>query len=130
MFYLSEAKDGTKVINLTRGDDAVLEVPITNADDENYTLEADEYLIFGVRKIPSKESELLLTIQSNPGSNRIIFSHADTKDMDVGMYSAEVQLMTSRNERITVYPKPIGAYRSNEKLNRRNFVLMPEVVYT
>lgn len=130
MLYISESKDGTKVIHLTRGDDAILEVPIENIDKEVYNLSEEEYLIFGVRQFPNQDSELLLNIESIPGSNRIIFRHEDTEKLEIGMYSAEIQLMTERNERITIWPKPLGRYRTNERLNRRNFIIMPEVVKT
>jgi len=90
----------------------------------------DEYLIFGVRLIPNESSELLVNIESAPGSDRIVISHEDTVLLDPGVYSAEIQLMTSDGKRITVYPKPSGKYRVNENVNRKNFVLMPEVVHT
>ena len=130
MLYISEDKDGGEVVNLTRGDDACLEVPMKNADGEFYKMGETEYLIFGVRRVPRLDSELLISIESAPGSNRIIFSHADTADQDVGEYSAEVQLMTAEGKRITVWPLPQGRQRIKENINRKNFVLMPEVVYT
>jgi hypothetical protein len=130
MLYISEAKDGSEVINLTRGDDACLEIPMENSEKESYTMGETEYLIFGVRKIPSKDSELLINIESAPGSNRIVFNHVDTADLEIGEYSAEVQLMTAEGKRITVWPLPQGRQRIKENINRKNFVLMPEVVYT
>ena len=130
MLYISEAKDGSEVINLTRGDDACLEVPMKNTAGTAYTMGETEYLIFGVRKLPNEKSELLINIESVPGSNRIVFSHADTKDLEVGAYSAEAQLMTSDGKRITVWPKPEGRFRTSETANRKNFVIMPEVIYT
>ncbi len=129
MLYISESKDGTEVINLTRGDDAVIDVPMENADGETYTIGETEYLIFAVRKIPNKNSELLVQIESNRGSNQIVFDHEDTKDIAVGEYSAEIQLMTVDGKRITVWPTPIGKYATSESINRKNFILMPEVVY-
>lgn len=130
MLFISEDKDGNEVINLTRGDDACLEIPMENADGESYTMGETEYLTFGVRRVPRLDSELLIDIESAPGSNRIIFSHADTADLDVGEYSAEVQLMTAEGKRITVWPLPQGRQRIKENVNRKNFCLMPEVVYT
>ena len=127
VLYISESKYGDEVINLTRGDDAAVVFPMVNMDDEPYVMGETEYLIFGLRYVPSKDSELLVNIESIPGSNRIVFCHDDTADLDIGEYSAEVQLMTSDGERITVWPKPIGRYRSRE-INRKNFCLMPEVV--
>lgn len=130
MLFISEDKDGNEVVNLTRGDDACLEIPMENSEKKSYTMGETEYLIFGVRRIPNRESELLINIESAPGSNRIIFQHADTADLDVGEYSAEAQLMTAEGKRITVWPLPQGRQRIKENINRKNFVLMPEVVYT
>ena len=115
------------VINLSRGDDAILQVPLKNTDKTPYTMGNGEYLIFGLRKDPREDSELLLSIDSENGSNIIAFRHDDTKDMEVGFYSAEVQLMTQDGQRITVWPKLKGNERTS-KSNRKNFCLMTEVV--
>lgn len=130
MLFISETKDGSQVINLTRGDDAVLEVPMENLVGEEYEIGEEEYLIFGVRRIPSENSELLVEIKTAPGSNRIVISHDDTVSMDPGAYSAEIQLMTAEGKRITIYPELKGRMRINENTNRKNFILMPEVVLT
>ena len=78
------------VINLNRGDDAVLTVPLKNTDGTDFIIGAQEYLIFGVRELPREDSELLLEVQSEPGDNKIVFQHTDTVDMEVGFYSAEI----------------------------------------
>ena len=129
MLYITENRDGSRIINLTRGDDAVIEVPLYNDDKEEYVLGETEFLIFSVRVLPREDSDLLVNIVSVPGSNRIVIGHHDTKDLDVGFYSAEVQLMTSDNKRITVWPKPVGKFKIKDTANRKNFILMPEVVY-
>lgn len=130
MLYLEETRDGSIKINLTRGDDAVIEVPLQNIDEEEYVLGEDEYLIFDVRAVPREDSELLVHITSNPGSNRIVFTHEDTVNLEPGQYSSEIQMMTSDGKRVTVWPKPIGKYKTKDTANRKNFILMPEVVYT
>lgn len=115
------------VINLNRGDDATLTVPLKNSDGTPYTLGQNEYLIFGLKEAPTSESPSLLEINSTPGSNVIYFRHDDTKAMAVGFYSAEVQLMTVDHQRITVWPKLSGSARTSAN-NRKNFCLMTEVV--
>lgn len=115
------------VVNLTRGDDAVLTVPLKNTDKTEYVLGEQEYLIFGLKKYPTDESELLLEISSEPGSNVIRFRHNDTKDLKVDMYSAEIQMMTRDGQRVTVWPKLTGRERTSKE-NRKNFYLMSEVV--
>lgn len=129
MLYITEDRDGARTINLTRGDDAIIEVPLKNIDGEEYVLGETEFLIFSVRVLPREDSELLVNIVSVPGSNRIVIGHNDTKDLEVGAYSAEVQLMTSDGKRVTVWPKPIGKFKIKDTANRKNFILMPEVVY-
>ena len=115
------------VINLNRGDDAVLTIPLKNVDGSEYVIGENEYLIFGLKETPTDEAAVLLEILSEPGTNIIRFQHNDTKDMMVGFYSAEVQLMTSDRQRITVWPKLMGNARTS-KSNRKNFCLMTEVV--
>ena len=129
MLYITENRDGSRIINLTRGDDAVIEVPLYNDNKEEYVLGETEFLIFSVRVLPREDSDLLVNIVSVPGSNRIVIGHHDTKDLDVGVYSAEIQLMTSDEKRITVWPKPVGKFKIKDTANRKNFILMPEVVY-
>jgi hypothetical protein len=116
------------VIHLTRGDDGEIVVPLETYDGEPYVMGEDEYLIFGVRERPIASSELLLEIQSEPGSNYIPFAHDDTVDIPIGFYSAEIQLMLSDGQRTTVWPLLSGSKRTSTE-NRRNFCLMTEVVY-
>ena len=122
MIYISD-----NVINLTRGDDAVLTMLLKDSEKHEYELDSREYLIFGLRETPTEDSPLLLEINGERGDNKIPFAHDDTKDLPVGYYSAEVQLMTSDGQRITVWPKLTGNSRTS-KSNRRNFCLMTEVV--
>lgn len=117
------------VINLTRGDDAVLTVPLKDSDGNDYVMQDHEYLIFGVKEFPKEDSEVLLEINSDLGSNLIVISHADTENMEVGFYSAEVQLMLEGGDRVTVWPKLVGNSRIS-KSNRKNFCLMTEVIQT
>lgn len=116
------------VINLTRGDDAVLTVPLKTQDGEEYTLGDEEFLIFSVREFPTEDSELLIEIESDPGSNQIVFTHDITANLNCGLYSAEVQMITDDGLRYTVWPKLSGASRYSTKTNRKNFCLMTEVV--
>lgn len=129
MLFITENREGSEVINLTRGDDAVIEFPMENEYEEEYELGETEYLVFSVRVLPREDSELLVSIESVPGSNRIVFSHDDTAGLEVGQYSAEVQMITSDNKRITVWPRPYGKFKIKDTANRKNFILMPEVVY-
>lgn len=127
MIYISNPSDGGGVINLTVGDDATFTVLLKTDDGDDYVMTEHEYLIFSVREKASLDSPILLEIDSELGSNDILFTHDDTKDMLPGFYSAEVQLMTDDAKRITVWPKLEGNSRTSSA-NRKNFCLMTEVV--
>lgn len=128
MIYISRTSDGSDVINLTRGDDATLTVPLKTDDGEPYALGVNECIIFSVREKPDEESELLIEITSENGSNDIVFTHEMTAGLEVGYYSAEAQYMSEDGKRITVWPKLSGGAKTS-KANRKNFCLMTEVVY-
>ena len=127
MLYISEELDGSQVINLTRGDDAAIEVPLSDENGMEYVLGENDYLIFDVRVLPRENSKRLIHLESSPGSNRIEFPHEITENLKVGQYSAEIQLMTG-DKRITVWPTLTGEKKTDDTVNRKNFVLMPEVV--
>lgn len=128
MIYISNSSDGNGVINLTVGDDASIEINLTSDDGSAYDMGSNEYLIFNVREKASEQSELLIDLRSELGSNEIVFSHDDTKDLLPGYYSAEVQFMGEDGKRITVWPKQEGNSKTSQS-NRKNFCLMSEVVY-
>lgn len=115
------------VIYLTKGDDAVLEVSnITTDGGVEYALQEADVLTLTVRALPSAESPVLIQIDSLPGSNRIVLRHEDTSDLEVGRYSADVQLTTADGKRYTIWPSVSGSGRYVAK-NFKNFVIMPEV---
>ena len=115
------------VIYLTKGDDAVLEVSsIATESGAEYELQDTDVLTLTVRALPSAQSPALLQVDALPGSRRIVFGHADTAELDVGRYSADVQLTTAEGKRYTVWPTITGSGRYVVK-NLNNFVIMPEV---
>lgn len=115
------------VVYLTKGDDAVLEVScITAADGGEYALQDTDVLTLTVRSLPSAQSPVKFQIDALPGSKRIVIRHEDTAELDVGRYSADVQLTTAEGKRFTVWPTIMGSGRYVVK-NFNNFVIMPEV---
>ena len=115
------------VIYLTKVDDAVLEISSIATDGgEEYALQETDVLTLTVRALPSAQSPALIQIDALPGSNRIVFNHDDTAELDVGRYSADVQLTTAEGKRYTVWPTITGSGRYVVK-NLNNFVIMPEV---
>ena len=115
------------VIYLTKGDDAVLEVSSITADDgDEYALQETDVLTLTVRALPSNLSPVLIQIDALPGSNRIVFRSEDTSELDVGRYSADVQLTTAEGRRYTIWPTIAGSGRYVAK-SFKNFIIMPEV---
>ena len=128
MIFIDKAADGNKIINLTIGDDAVLEIPLKTDDGEDYEMGENEYLIFTVREKANEDSPVMFELESERGSNEITIAHDDTKDFNPGYYSAEVQFMGEDGKRITVWPKLTGNGKTSQG-NRKNLCLMSEVVY-
>ena len=115
------------VIYITKGDDAVLEVSSITADDgDEYALQETDVLTLTVRALPSNLSPVLIQIDALPGSNRIVFRSEDTAELDVGRYSADVQLTTAEGRRYTIWPTIAGSGRYVAK-SFKNFIIMPEV---
>ncbi len=114
-------------IYITKGDDAVLEIAsITAEDGSEYELQAEDVLTLTVREAPTSLMPVLIQIDSLPGSNRIVIRHEDTVELDVGRYSADVQLTTADGLRNTIWPQISGSMRFSVR-NYNNFVIMPEV---
>ena len=111
------------VVYITRGDDAELEVSITDGEGTAYTMQDGDKLVLTVRELPSFESAVVCRIES--ADSRIILSHADTADAEVGRYSADIELITG-SKHLTVWPELADSDRYKVK-NFRNFVIMPEV---
>ena len=115
------------VIYLTKGDDAVLEVgAIVTNDGGPYEIQDGDILTFTVRQLPSSLVPALIQIDSEPGNKTIIIGHDHTSDLNVGLYSADLQLTTSDGLRYTIWPKLNRDLRYVTK-NFNNFVIMPEV---
>ena len=116
------------VIYLTKGDDGVLPVDVSSGD-EAYVMGEQDMLTLTVRMQPSAEFPVLLEVKSTPGSNRIIFNAADTKDLEPGEYSADIQLTDGNGKVCTVWPdwSAVAASKRYRVKNIENFVIMPEV---
>lgn len=115
------------VIYLTKGDDAVLEVSnIDSQEGGTYELQEGDVLTLTVRQLPSTLVPILIQISSEPGDKCIVINHDHTSELNVGLYSADIQLTTFDGLRYTIWPKLNRDLRSVAK-NFNNFVIMPEV---
>lgn len=114
------------VIYITRGDNADLEVKVYIDEEQQteYELQEGDTITFTVRKIAKEESPVIFSITSI--SNRIVISHEDTNNADVGKYSADIQLNTASGDIITIWPK-FDVTKQSKEYNFKNFCIMPEV---
>ena len=114
------------IIYITRGDDAVLEVTsyLDEEGTEEYTLQEGDSYIFTVRKVASESSEIVFSVETT--TNRIVISHNDTADKEVGKYSADIQLNTANGDRHTIWPS-FSITKPSKEFNYRNFCIMSEV---
>ena len=120
LFYVEE-----QAIYLTRGDSAEVSIDLTTEGGENYELGADDTLTLTVRKEPTATSAVIFA-KSVTGSGVFTITPEDTRNAEVGQYSADIQLTTADGEVHTVYPRLEGKARYRER-NFKNFIIMPEV---
>lgn len=120
MFYVED-----QVIYLTRGDTATLAVTLATENGEEYTVGADDILTLTVRKEPKAESTVIFR-RSVTGKQEIDILPEDTRDAEIGQYSADAQITTATGDVFTVFPRLEGSARYKTK-NYKNFVIMPEV---
>lgn len=111
------------VIYITKGDDAGLDVTITDENGEAYAMQDGDTLTLTVRQLPEATSPKIFAVTS--ASSRIVLSAQDTAGAEVGQYSADIQLNSSGRVR-TVWPMLDGRERRTVR-NFKNFVIMPEV---
>ena len=120
MFYVED-----QAIYLTRGDSAEVSIDLTTEGGEAYDLGANDTLTLTVRKEPTATSAVIFA-KSVVGSGVIPIAPEDTREAEVGQYSADIQLTTADGEVHTVYPRLEGKARYRER-NFKNFMIMPEV---
>lgn len=122
------------VIYIRRGDDEVLDVGVGIEKDGAFTsveMGETETLTLTVRQKPSKQSPVVFSSTSAPGSTRIVINHVDTAEADCGKYSADIQMLTAEGLRKTVWPvvDEENIPRADERA-WNNFVILPEVTMT
>lgn len=116
-------------IFMRRGDDEALEVELSSADGVVAVAEG-ETLTLTVRETPTRESPVVFSAVSEPGSNRIEIKHEYTVDAEYGEYSADIQLMMADGKRKTVWPlidTDIATTTKQLQKNFENFIILPEV---
>ena len=112
--------DGT--ICLNRGDDVSFQVTLTDEDGNEYRMESGDTLSLTVRPQPGEDSPVALFTQSI--TDTIVLTKADTKDLEVGRYSAAIRLRRSDGRSMIVYP----VLKTHGRLKAwNNFIIDPEV---
>lgn len=120
------------VITMFKGDyvEFMVDLPIVdsggNATGEVYQMQDGDTLTLTVRKKPIADSPVEFSTTST--TNKIIIVPADTKDMDVGKYSADIQL-NSGGKVTTIFPllTNLSDSRRTSTKSWDNFVLVGEV---
>ena len=87
-------------IYLTRGDTAFIDILITDEDGQAYTMDADDRVIFTLRKLYDKGSVLLEKTSSTP---EIGFSTNDTKNLEFGDYKFDIYLFNSNTQTLDTF---------------------------
>ena len=114
-------------IYMVRGDDEVIEVSTVDSNGDEYVLGPNDVLTLTIRSAPKRESEIIFSVSSAPGSNRIIIRHENTAQMEYGAYSADIQLTTADGYRKTVWPPLTDSTSRLRSGNMRNFNIASEV---
>jgi len=91
-------------IQLTRGDNATLNVTITNeTSGEPYEISEKDIIEMTVRKKPCKDSDIMFH-KKVVGNQSIIINPEDTTQMPYGDYVYDIQLTTEAGNVYTVIP--------------------------
>ena len=124
-------RETVTAIWLVRGDDERIDVPLYVARNDElvpYEMQPGDTVTLTVRNEPDADSPILLQITSAPGQTVIPIRHADTKNLPLGHYSADIQLLTADGLRKTVWPDfEAGSSNRWKVRNTRNFYLVSEV---
>lgn len=124
-------RETVTAIWLVRGDDERIDVPLYVARNDElvpYEMQPGDTMTLTVRNEPDADSPILLQITSAPGQTVIPIRHADTKNLPLGRYSADIQLFTADGLRKTVWPDfEAGSSNRWRVRNTRNFYLVSEV---
>lgn len=83
-------------------------------------------VVFTVRAKPDASSPILMQAVSEVGSSRVVIRSEDTRGLNPGRYSADMQLNTGDGRHYTFWPTLEGVNRY-AGCNFQNFVIMPEV---
>lgn len=87
-------------VHLTRGDTAVLEVPLVNEQERTYVMAESDTLVLRMKKRLA-DAEPCLT-KEGKGENIFRFEPEDTEHLPFGLYVYNVQIYTAEGKKYTV----------------------------
>ena len=129
MYAISE----NGVITMFRGDCVALEVsmPVYDAagepTGENYEMQEGDVLTLTVRRAPGREYPVLMQVVSVTA--RLLITPGDTRDMEPGEYSADIELRRADGSVDTIYPllENLTPRARKKTVNWKNFIITGEV---
>lgn len=121
------------IITMFKGDYVEFEVTLVLADEDGnetghpYEMQEGDVLTFSVRRRPGLQYPVEFSTSST--TNKIIIVPADTANMEVGKYSADIQLTHSGGRISTVFPDLNNLTEAQRSRIRpwNNFILTGEV---
>lgn len=131
-----------QVLHINRGDDGFLNFYVTDPTGETYQFDSKDIVRFSIRQAPSKEAERLLVAESI-GCANIRLHHKDIDMLEVGMYSADLELKKFDPTAVenpddpdwqyivtTLWPDIEADYvKSGTEKNWKNCIIEPEVTH-
>lgn len=115
------------IVYMIKGDTESLTIAIKDAANQNYILQAGDTLTLTLRH-NTGDKEAAVSITSSTGT--IPINHSDTANIEVGQYSADIQLNKANGEVHTVWPTwdvEEDAKKIKSDTNWKNWWIMPEV---
>lgn len=131
MFEIAKSSSRGSIIRITRGDYGKFKCVMNIALDPDhpevktpYEMQEGDKIVFTVRKEPKPDSPVLLNIESLV--DFVVINPDDTKDIPIGEYSGDAELITADGKIFTFWPD-LSNIRTNKEVNFKNFCVCPEV---
>lgn len=87
-------------IKLTRGDTAIIDIEITDADGDPYSMQAFDSLIFTVKRMYNDSVEVIRKELQTPV---LILTSNDTKDLSFGKYRFDIYIYNSETHNLDTF---------------------------
>ncbi len=115
------------VIDFNKGDTVHLAVDLVDGSGTAYTLAEGDSLTLTIRELPNSSSPVLLQVANDDGEPSFTITAAQTAELDVGMYSCDIQLAMANGTIVTVYPDLTREQMGKQTKNWKNLIVNAEV---